>query len=68
MPTTAVRDHDGRKVVFIAFNGKAMMRDIQVTSQRSGGLMVKGLVGGENVITAAPPNLKDGDKIKIKGQ
>ena len=68
VPTTAVRDHDGRKVVFIAFNGKAMMRDIQVSSQRSGGLMVKGLVGGENVITAAPPNLKDGDKIKIKGQ
>jgi len=25
-------------------------------------------VGGESVITAGPPNLKDGDKIKIKGQ
>jgi HlyD family secretion protein len=68
VPTPAVRDHDGKKVVFIAFNGKALMRDIQVASQRSGGLMVKGLVGGENVITAAPPNLKDGDKIKIKEQ
>jgi hypothetical protein len=29
---------------------------------------VKGLVGGEDVITAAPQSLKDGDKIKIKGQ
>jgi hypothetical protein len=44
------------------------MREVQVLSQRSGGLIVKGLVGGENVITAGPPNLKDGDKIKIKGQ
>jgi len=26
------------------------------------------LNGGENVITTAPQSLKDGDKIKIKGQ
>ena len=26
VPTNAVRDHDGKKVVFIAFNGKALMR------------------------------------------
>ena len=68
VPTTAVRDHQGKKVVFLAFNGKALMREIKVTSQRSGGLMVQGLNGGENVITSAPQNLKDGDKIKIKGQ
>src|SRR5712692_2547360 len=68
VPTTAVRDHDGKKVVFIAYNGKALMREIKVTSQRSGGLMVQGLNGGEDVITLAPQNLKDGDKIKIKGQ
>jgi hypothetical protein len=29
---------------------------------------VDGLVGGEDVITAGPADLKDGDKIKIKGQ
>jgi hypothetical protein len=68
VPTTAVRDQDGKKVVLIAFDGKVLKRTVQITSQRSGGLMVKGLVGGENVITAGPPNLKDGDKIKIKGQ
>jgi HlyD family secretion protein len=68
VPTTAVRDRDGKKVVFLAFNGKAMMREVQVISQRSGGLMVQGLVGGENVITTAPEDLKDGSKIKIKGQ
>ena len=68
VPTNAVRDIDGKKVVFIAFNGKALMREVQVLSQRSGGVLVSGLVGGENVITAGPANLKDGDKIKMKGQ
>jgi HlyD family secretion protein len=68
VPTNAVRDLDGKKVVFIAFNGKALRREVQVLSQRSGGVLVSGLVGGENVITAGPANLKDGDKIKLKGQ
>ncbi len=68
VPSAAVRDHDGKKVVFLAFNGKAVMRDVQIVSTRSSGLMVKGLNGGEDVITSAPQNLQDGDKIKIKGQ
>jgi HlyD family secretion protein len=68
VPTAAIRDRDGKKIVFLAFNGKALQREVQVISQRSGGFMVQGLVGGESVITTAPANLKDGDKIKIKGQ
>jgi len=63
-----VRDRDGKKVVLIAYNGKAVARPIRVVSQRSEGYLVDGLVGGESVITTAPPDLKDGDKIKIKGQ
>jgi len=54
--------------VFLAFNGKALMREVQIVTQRSTGTVVKGLAGGENVITTAPGNLKDGDKIKVKGQ
>jgi hypothetical protein len=30
--------------------------------------LVDGLVGGETVITTAPSTLKDGDRVKIKGQ
>jgi hypothetical protein len=30
--------------------------------------LVDGLVGGESVITSAPADLKDGQKIRIKGQ
>ena len=68
VPSTAIRDHDGKKIVFLAFKGRAMQRDVRVKAQRSGGALVSGLNGGETVITTAPESLKDGDKIKIKGQ
>ena len=68
VPTTAIRNRNGKKVVYIAFNGKALMREVHVMSQRSGGLLVHGLNGGEDVITSASQNLEDGDKIKVKGQ
>jgi HlyD family secretion protein len=68
VPAAAIRDRDGKKIVLIAYNGKAVAREVHVTSQRSDGALVDGLVGGETVITTAPATLKDGDKIKIKGQ
>lgn len=68
VPSAALRDVDGNKFVFLAFNGRAMKKDVKIISQRSGGALVSGLNGGESVITTAPENLKDGDKIKIKGQ
>ena len=68
VPSASVKDRDGKKVVFLAFQGKALQREVKILSQRSGGYLVQGLTGGEDVITSAPANLKDGDKIKIKGQ
>lgn len=68
VPTAAVRDKDGKKFVLLAFNGKALRRDVHVQGQRSGGYLVDSLVGGENVITAGPADLQDGQKIRIKGQ
>jgi HlyD family secretion protein len=68
VPTAALRDADGQKYVFLAFNGKAMRRDVKILSQRSAGALVSGLNGGETVITTGPDNLKDGESIKIKGQ
>jgi multidrug efflux pump subunit AcrA (membrane-fusion protein) len=68
VPSTAIRDRDGKKIVLIAYNGKSIAREIHVLGQRSDGALVDGLVGGESVITTAPSTLKDGDKIKIKGQ
>jgi hypothetical protein len=63
-----MRDRDGKKVVYLAYSGKAVAREVHVVSQRADGALVDGLVGGESVITTAPTTLKDGDKIKIKGQ
>src|ERR1700733_11505574 len=68
VPATAIHDRDGKKIVLIAYNSKAVAREIHVVGQRSDGALVDGLVGGESVITTAPATLKDGDKIKIKGQ
>jgi HlyD family secretion protein len=68
VPASAVRDHDGKKVVFLAFNGRATMREVHVLSQRTDGFLVDGLVGGESVISKGPQDLKDGDTIKIEGQ
>ena len=68
VPSTAMRDRDGKKVVYLAYGGKAVVREIHIVSQRADGALVDGLVGGESVITTAPATLKDGDKIKIKGQ
>jgi HlyD family secretion protein len=68
VPAGAVLDRDGKKVVFLAFDGKARMREVHVLSQRTDGFLVDGLVGGESVISKGPQELKDGDKIKIKGQ
>ena len=68
VPTAGVRDRAGNKVVFIAYRNKAVMRSVRILSQRSGGYLVDGLVGGEDIITAGPQDLTDGHKIKIKGQ
>src|SRR5579872_3860306 len=68
VPTAAVRDRDEKKVVFLAFKGRALMRQVSILATRSNGYLVQGLNGGEDVITNAPADLKDGDRIKIKGQ
>jgi HlyD family secretion protein len=67
VPSAAIHDQDGKKIVFLAFNGKARMREVHILSQRTDGFLVDGLVGGESVITKGPQDLKDGDTIKVKG-
>jgi HlyD family secretion protein len=68
VPTSAVRDRDGKKVVFIARDEKAVMKTVRIVEQRGNGYLVDGPINGENVITSGPENLKDGQSIKIKGQ
>jgi HlyD family secretion protein len=66
VPISAVHDSGGKRMVMIAFNGRAVAREIKVMSQRSDGYLVDGLTGGEDVIVNAPTDLKDGDRVKSK--
>jgi len=68
VPSTAVRDHDGKKVVFIVLNGKAVIKTVRILEQRNNDYLVDGPINGENVISNPPENLKDGESIRIKGQ
>jgi len=66
VPSSTVHDSGGKRTVLIAFQGRAVQREVKVLSQRSDGYLVEGLTGGEDVIVNAPADLKDGDKIKVK--
>ena len=66
VPTSAVHENGGRRLVMVAFNGRAITREVKVLSQRSEGYVVDGLTGGEDVIVNAPADLKDGDRVKVK--
>jgi HlyD family secretion protein len=66
VPAAAVRERQGRKVVLVAFRGRAVEREVRIVAQRSNGTLVDGLTGGEDVITSGPADLKDGEKIKVK--
>ncbi len=67
VPTAAVRDDDGKKIVLIAYHGRVAARQVRIKATRSDGYLVEGLSGGEDVVTSGPPGLEDGDKIRIKG-
>ena len=64
VPTAAVRDRNGKKVVFLFYNGRAKMREVHVRAARSNGYLVDGPINGENVISSPPDNLKDGQSIR----
>jgi HlyD family secretion protein len=67
VPSAAVKDANGKKVVFIDYQDHAVAREVQVISTRAKGVMVTGLTGGEDVIVNAPAGLKDGEKVRLKG-
>jgi len=66
VPTAAVRDVNGKKIVLIDYKDHATAREVHVISTRSNGYLVDGLTGGEDIIVNGPADLKDGDKIRLK--
>ena len=66
VPTAAVRDSNGKKVVLIDYKDRAVAREVQIVATRTTGYLVTGLTGGEDVIVSGPESLKDGDRVKLK--
>jgi len=61
-----VSEKNGKKVVFLAAKGTAIMREVRIISQRSSDYVINGVSGAEEVIVKPPENLRNGDAIKIK--
>jgi RND family efflux transporter MFP subunit len=65
IPRSAVRNQDGRDLVFIAQHGHAERRAITVGSSQDDDVVVlAGLSAGERVIAEAPSDLAEGAKVK----
>jgi HlyD family secretion protein len=65
VPAAAIKDSS----VFVISQGKALRRAIKTGGSNSQGVRVEdGLFGGEDVIINPPADLKEGDRVKAKGQ
>ena len=61
IPQAAVRQQDGRSVVWVVSAGRAERRAVTVSNTRQGETVVSaGLSAGERVIVEGPPDLKEG--------
>lgn len=66
VPAAAVVERDGGSVVFVARDGIARLRAVQVDAAANGMQRVRrGLTIGEVVVLDPPPTLADGDRIEI---
>jgi HlyD family secretion protein len=64
IPSSAVRDGN---TVFVLLDNRAVKRTVKVRQSSSRGIEIsEGLIGGEELIVAPPPELQDGDKVRLK--
>jgi len=65
VPATALRRDNARDVVFVAANGRAERRAVNVGSQNENEVVItSGLTAGERVVVEGPAELADGDAIE----
>jgi RND family efflux transporter MFP subunit len=66
VPRDALSERDGREVAFVVEQGAAERRAVATAGTREGDvIVVSGLSDGERVILDAPPELRDGQAVKI---
>lgn len=64
VPQAAVRGDS----VYILSHGKAIKRAVKTGTTNASGVRVEdGLIGGEDLILSPPSDLKDGDRVQVKG-
>ncbi len=67
IPRAAVREVEGRAVVFVVEGGRAVMRGVSPRPLAGDRVAVKGgLLPGEMVVVEAPPTLADKARVKVK--
>lgn len=68
VPKGAVRTIDGRTVVFVVKEDRVERRAVRTGLEQGDNIEVlSGVSAGERVVVDAPPDLKDGDRIRIQG-
>jgi RND family efflux transporter MFP subunit len=67
LPTDAVHDESGRKVVFLVKNDRLERRAVSVGgNQGSQTEILSGIVAGDTVVVRGPANMQDGQAVQIK--
>lgn len=68
-PSAAIRQADGRSIVFVVHDDRLERRAVKVGAASGDQVeVVSGVTVGERIVVEGPPTLKDGDKIKVKVQ
>ncbi len=63
VPASAVRDNG----VFVVLDGKAVRKSVKVSGTTAQGVQVTdGLIGGEDIISNPPADLKDGQRVRSR--
>ncbi len=66
-PESALVTRDGKTLAFEVLEGRVKLRQVEVSSKNGGVARIKsGLYGGEVLVDAPGPDLKDGDAVRPK--
>jgi HlyD family secretion protein len=67
IPKSAVRDENGKKIVFLMKDEKAERRAVTLGPDRGSDTeVIAGVTAGDTLIVKGPENLRDGQSVEIK--
>jgi len=68
VPAEAIAQRDGKSVVFVVSDGRAVQRAVTPASQDVGGkkLLPQGVAAGEKVVVSPPESLQGGAAVTVE--